>query len=182
MRPGGPALMWCARLAVRPAVGGRSWHRGDGCPSVRVWFGHPAGSPWRVSTWPVCRWVVAPWLTSAHRTSTGWPRPPAGPADPDRHGSAPAGRRAHPHRVRVADATAVRRDRRQPPAPSAQRESTWPRLTDRAGLAIPAGPLAGQLVVTVGRTVTQRAKLELVGSGRVRLDRPGAAHRIRRAR
>ncbi len=40
-------------------------------------------------------------------------------------------------------------------------ESTLAGLTDRAALGSgdPAGPLAGQLVVTVGRTVTQRAKL-----------------------
>ncbi len=38
-------------------------------------------------------------------------------------------------------------------------ESTLAGLTDRTFSGDPAGPLSGQLVVTIGRTVTQRAKL-----------------------
>ena len=86
----------------------------------------------------------------------------ARPADPAGHRVASGRRGAHPDRVRAGRHHPVRGDvARAPPASSARWSPRWAGLTDPAVLAgaDPAGPLTGPLVVTIGKTVANRAKL-----------------------
>ena len=86
----------------------------------------------------------------------------ARPADPARHRVSSARRGAHADRVRADRHHAVRGHRATaPPASSVRSRPRWPVCIDkrRDRRHEPAGPLAGPLVVTIGKTVANRAKL-----------------------
>ncbi len=86
----------------------------------------------------------------------------AGPADPARHRVAPGRRGAHADRVRAGRHHAVCRHRAAAPRASSVRwrpRSAASTTRRRSVRTSPAGPLTGPLVVTIGKTVANRAKL-----------------------